>query len=198
MTHFNTSNPQQGRKCFIAIISTVICVIVCLFLASGHNAIADQPLAAPSAPAAQPQAAPRPSSHSVAQAAVKFGVLSCVSRINQVATFLTTGTQSGVFLFNPNRQAPDQHVFTTSFEMIRPDNTVFYASASFFPNLDAVYDTVEYVNMSCEQVEKTFFKDLKRHGIVKKNIIVLDGGEVKVFLMPAGSGTIVIKKEVVQ
>ena len=133
----------------------------------------------------------------VTEAAVKLGILSCVSRINQVATFLTANNQTGVFIFKPQNQ-PDQHVFTTSFELIRGDNSTLYASASFFPNQDAVYDTVEYVNTSCEELEKTTFKNLKRVSVVKKNIILLDSGKVKIFLMPAGSGTVVIKKEVIQ
>ncbi len=131
------------------------------------------------------------------EAAVKLGVLSCVSRINQVATFLTTNNQSGVFIFKPQSQ-PDQHIFSSSFELVRNDNSTLYASASFFPNQDAVYDTVEYVNISCEELEKTTFKDLKRISVMKKNIILLDSGKVKVFLMPAGSGTVVIKKEIIQ
>lgn len=131
------------------------------------------------------------------EAAVKLGVLSCVSRINQVATFLTTNNQSGVFIFKPQNQ-PDQHIFSSSFELVRNDNSTLYASASFFPNQDAVYDTVEYVNISCEELEKTTFKDLKRISVVKKNIILLDSGKVKIFLMPAGTGTVVIKKEIIQ
>jgi hypothetical protein len=138
-----------------------------------------------------------PSVSAVTQAAVKMGVLSCVSRINQVATALTANAQSGVYIF-PVQTPPDQHIFSTSFELVRPDSSTIYATASFFPNQDAVYDTVEYVNKSCEEVEKTIFKNLKRVSMLKKNVILLDGGAVKVFLMPAGSGCIVIKKEVVQ
>jgi hypothetical protein len=138
-----------------------------------------------------------PAVSAVTEAAVKMGVLSCVSRINQVATALTANTQSGVFIF-PVQNQPDQHIFSTSFELIRPDDSTIYASASFFPNKDAVYDTVEYVNTGCEELEKTVFKNLKRVSVLKKNIVLLDGGAVKVFLMPAGSGCVVIKKEVVQ
>lgn len=138
-----------------------------------------------------------PSVSAVTQAAVKLGILSCVSRINQVATFLTADNQSGVFIFAPQKQ-PDKHIFSTSFELIRKDDSVFYASASFFPNQDAVYDTVEYVDKSCEELEKTVFANLKRISVIKKSIIVLNGGDLKVFLMPAGNGTVVIKKEVIK
>jgi hypothetical protein len=138
-----------------------------------------------------------PAVNTVTQEAVKLGVLSCVSRINQVATFLTANSQSGVFIFPVQKQA-DQHIFSTSFELLAPGDSTIYATASFFPNKDAVYDTVEYVNRGCDELEKTVFKNLKRVGVLKKNIIMLDGGTVKVFLMPAGSGCVVIKKEVVQ
>jgi hypothetical protein len=138
-----------------------------------------------------------PSVNIVTQAAVRLGILSCVSRINQVATFLTANNKTGVYIFKPQNK-PDQHVFTTSFELIRNDNSTLYASASFFPNQDAVYDTVEYVNTGCEELEKTIFKNLKRISVLKKNIIILDGENIRVFLMPAGSGTVVIKKEVIQ
>jgi hypothetical protein len=146
-------------------------------------------------PLTQPNA--DPSVNILTQAAVRLGILSCISRINQVATFLTANNKSGIFIFNPKNK-PDQHIFSTSFELIRNDESSIYASASFFPNQDAVYDTVEYVNKSCEEIEKGVFANLKRVAVIKKNVIVLDGGAVKVFLMPAGSGTVVIKKEVMQ
>ncbi len=133
----------------------------------------------------------------VTEAAVKLGVLSCVGRINQIASFLTANNQAGIFIFKPQNQ-PDQHIFSTSFELVRNDDSTIYASANFFPNQDAVYDTVEYVEKNCEELEKTVFSNLKRISVIKKNITVLDGGAVKVFLMPAGSGTVVIKKEVIQ
>ena len=138
-----------------------------------------------------------PSVHAVTQAAVKLGIFSCLKRINQVTTFLTANAKSGVLII-PSKDQPDQHIFSASFEILPPDNSIIYASASFFPNNDAVYDTVQYVDKTCEELEKTVFKDLKSKSILKKNIILLDGGTVKVFLMPAGSGCIVIKKEIVK
>ena len=40
-----------------------------------------------------------PSVHAVTQEAVKLGILSCLKRINQVATFLTSNNKSGVFIY---------------------------------------------------------------------------------------------------
>jgi hypothetical protein len=204
-------------KSWLFILSIIVCVGLCMPFVSQRrfdriiklSATTSQDINEPKKPAenkredansSRPPPPPPPANSSVnplAQEAVKLGVLSCISRINQVANFLTANTQSGVFIFPPGAQ-PDQHVFSTSFELIRPDNSTIYSSASFFPNQDAVYDTVEYVNTSSEELEKTIFKNLKRVGVVKKNIVLLDGGAVKVFLMPAGSGCVVIKKEVVR
>jgi hypothetical protein len=190
----------------------LLCLLVCIGVGWALNTgpqdreIAMQATSVPKQPAANtekqsdstlPQtiAQVNPTVHQVTQAAVKFGVLSCLKRINQVATFLTTNNSSGVFVQRP-KVPSDEHVLSTSFELIRADNATIYATASFFPNNDAVYDTIEYVEMTCERVEKEIFKDLKRIGVLKKNIIMLDGGAMKVFLMPAGSGCVVIKKEV--
>jgi len=133
----------------------------------------------------------------VTQAAVKLGILSSLKRINQVSTYLTANSRSGV-LVSPAKNQPDQHLFSASFEILPPDNSTIYATASFFPNNDAVYNTVQYVNKSPKQLQKTVFKNLKKKSVLKKNIVVLDGGAVKVFLMPAGKGCVVIKKEVLR
>ncbi len=127
--------------------------------------------------AATPQPA-SPSVNAVTQAAVKMGVLSCVNRINQVITFLTANTQNGVLIF-PVQNPPDQHIFSTSLELLVQGDSTIYATASFFPNKDAVYDTVEYTSKGSDELEKTVFKNLKRVGVLKKNIVILDGGAVK-------------------
>ncbi|MEI8175295.1 MAG: hypothetical protein WCG78_00315 [Candidatus Omnitrophota bacterium] len=124
-----------------------------------------------------------------------------MSRINQVITYLTADTQNSAYLFLP-RQAPDRSIFSASLEIEVPNAGPVYASASFAPlsggQAGAVYDTVEYVAQTPDNVEKNFFKGLKRVGVIRKDIVVLDGGAVKVFLMPAGSGCVVVKKEIVQ
>jgi hypothetical protein len=205
-----------ARRRWIVIFGILVCTGTgaALVAVSGHNEIIklssttsqepNQHSAPPAnTPATQGNPSPattqqaNPSVSIVTQAAVKMGVLSCVSRINQVVTFLTANTQNGVLIF-PVQNPPDQHIFSTSFELLASGDSSIYASASFFPNKDAVYDTVEYVNKGCDELEKTVFKNLKRVGVLKKNIILLDGGAVKVFLMPAGTGCVVIKKEVVQ
>ncbi len=142
-----------------------------------------------------------PTVTAVTQAAVQSGVLVCASRINQLMTFLTTNTKSSAYLFTPP-QKPDQSIFSVSLGMVGQTGAGAYASASFAPTTGgqsaAVYDMVQYTAQPCAEVEKTIFKSLKRKGILGTDIVMLDGGAVTVFLMPAGSGCIIIRKEVVQ
>jgi hypothetical protein len=174
----------------------------------GGSTVAPGP-AAPQ-PTPQPTPAPKPAApaqptasnvNPVTQAAVQAGVLACVSRINQVVTFLTANSKSAAYLFLPPKQ-PDQSLFSVSLGLETDKAATIYASASFAPTTNgqcsALYDTVEYVALSPADVETKILKNLKRKGTLGKDIVILDGGPVTVFLMPAGSGCIVIKKEVVQ
>ncbi len=166
--------------------------------------VAAQPKTALPAPAPAAAQAGKPQARAVSpitEAAVRGGVLTCAKRIEQVTKYLTDGTQSGAFLFIPKTQ-PDQGIFSASIEVAGQTGTPIYASASFAPlangQTGAVYDAVEYVAQTCDFVEKNVFKDLKRAGILRKDIVMLDGIATRVFLMPAGAGCVVIKKEVVQ
>jgi len=208
-------NLIRSWKLWLSSVSILICIGICIIFIpelkanetippsstsqQGSNQRSEPPGKADTQSNSAP-ATPQPanqSTHAVTQAAVKLGIFSCLKRINQVTTFLTANSKSGVLVI-PSKNQPDQHIFSASFEILPPDDSVIYASASFFPNNDAVYDTVQYVEKSSEELEKTVFKKLKRKSILKKNIILLDGGAVRVFLMPAGSGCIVIKKEIIQ
>ncbi len=150
--------------------------------------------------ASQPVSVAGAAVHPVTKAVVDAGLLAPTSRLNQVANFLTVGTESGAMLFlNPGQT--DRDMLSASFEAVRPDQSSLYASASFAAGTngyEAVYDTVEYGTVPCPEVEKKVFSNLKNVGILKKNITVLDGGAVKVFLMTAGRGCVVIKKEIVR
>jgi hypothetical protein len=137
----------------------------------------------------------------ITQAAVSAGVLSSVSTINKVTNFLTGNSISGAYLFIPPN-LPDAGIFSVSVE-IMPENTAsMYASASFVPvpgaSPQAVYDAVEYVHKSPKELRNTVFRHIMNEQVLKKDIIMLDAGDVKVFLMPAGEGCVVIRKEVIR
>lgn len=162
----------------------------------------EKPAAAPSktqTPVSKPAAS---NVNNITQAAVNAGVLSCTSRINQVANFLTAGTQgTGALMFLPLNY-PDQQMFSTSMEIPLKDSFA-YASASFAPNqvsgCTGMYESVVYWPQKCTEVAEKNFGTLKKMGLLVKNINILDGGvSTKVFLMPAGAGCVSIKKEIIR
>lgn len=136
----------------------------------------------------------------ITQAAVKVGVLACASRINQVSNFVGYSPQAGAMLMMSPDQA-DQHLVPLVMEVPIEGGSA-YVSAAFAPNpvngCGAVYDAVVYWAQKCNAVAAVQFATLKKIGQLKKDITVLDGGvATKVFLMPAGSGCVSIKREAV-
>ena len=138
--------------------------------------------------------------NSLTRSAVEYGVLNCASRINQVSNFVGFSPQAGAILMMSGAPV-DQRMLPLAIEIPTP-NGAAYVSASFAPNqangCGAAYDAVAYWAFKCETVASRQFSELKRVGMLKKEIIVLDGGSaLKVFLMPAGSGCVSIKKEAI-
>ena len=156
----------------------------------------DQPAAAP----AQPQAA---EINRITQVTDKAGMKACSGRINQVANFLTAGNPGvGAMLFLPPNN-PDQQLVSVSMEIPIKGTGSAYASASFAPNqangCGGMYETVVYWPQKCDVVANKTFGTLKKIGALSKTIFVRDGGvTTKIFLMPAGSGCVAIKKEVIR
>lgn len=154
----------------------------------------------------RPGSAPAPApvqatTNVVTQAAVQKGVFNCAGRINQVVNFLGFTEKAGAVLMIPPAQ-PDSRLIPLAME-IPVEGGVAFVSASFAPNqangCGATYDSVVYWPQSCGKVKDNQFKALKETGKIRKEITILDGGEgIKFFLMPAGSGCISIKKEMVQ
>lgn len=138
--------------------------------------------------------------NAITQAVVQKGVFNCAGRINQVTNFLGFTPQAGAVLMIPPTQ-PDQRLVTMAME-IPTDNDSAYVSASFAPNqangCGTAYDAVVYWPLKCDVLAVRQFSELKMVGKMRKDITVLDGGmTTKIFLMPAGSGCVSIKKETV-
>lgn len=154
----------------------------------------------PNAPTEQGGAAASQGPNAITQAAVQQGALICASRINQTTNFLGFNNQAGATLMVPPRQV-DQRLLPIAME-IPSESGSAYVSATFAPNqangCGATYDAVVYWPLKCDALAAKQFSSLKIIGLLKKDIAVLDGGvATKVFLMPAGSGCVSIKKEVV-
>jgi hypothetical protein len=134
--------------------------------------------------------------------AKRAGVVNCIGKINQVTSFLTgTNANSGMVLNSPDKNA-NKRIVSTVIEVGNNVSTSF-VSASFAPGANesecsASYDAITYWSSSCQQVASANFSAFKPVQPLLKSINLLDGGlYAKVFLMPAGTGCISIKKEMV-
>ena len=138
--------------------------------------------------------------NSVTQAAAQQGVQSCLGRIQQVSSALGFSQKSGALLMIPPAEQ-NQRMIPLAMEVATESGSA-YVGADFAPNqangCGATYDAVVYWKQACKTVASKQFSMLQNIGTLKNNITILDGGlHLKVFLMPAGSGCVSIKKEVV-
>ena len=165
----------------------------------------DAPTTPQAATAAQQPATKKPAEipaqlNVVAQAAQKAGVVDCLARINQFSIFLTTGAQQSGASLLATPQAPNEHIASVIFE-VRSPQALSYASADFAPlasGCAGTYETVTHWQNSCKDVATKGYPQLKFNAVIQNNILMSDGGgQVHVFLMPAGTGCVAIKKEVV-
>jgi hypothetical protein len=149
---------------------------------------------------AQPQTA---SINSIIQVVNNTGIKVCSGRINQIPNFLTAGAPGvGAMLFLPPTN-PDQQLVSISMEIPIKGAASAYASASFAPDqangCGGMYETVVYWPQKCDVVANKHFGTLKKIGALSKTIYVRDGGiTTKIFFMPAGTGCVSIKKDLIQ
>ena len=119
-----------------------------------------------------------------------------------MVNYLGVDDKAGALLMvAPTQQ--DQRFVSLSMELPSPTtNTSTHVSANFAPNqangCGASYDAVTYWPKTCDELGSQNFAAFKSLGRIKKDVRVLDGGAtLKVFLLPAGSGCVSIRKEVV-
>lgn len=132
--------------------------------------------------------------------AQRNGVVKCIGRINQVTGFVTgSNANSGMVLNSPNAEA-NQRIVSSVME-VEGGGTTGFVSTSFAPGpgvneCSATYDAVTYWTASCAQVASANFAAFKFTRPLLKAISILESGQfAKVFLMPAGTGCVSIKKE---
>lgn len=165
--------------------------------------LAPLPASAAQAPAARPAVpAPAPGQqvNALTRAAVDAGALTCARRVNDLANYLSQGAAQGGRVF-ADPAAPDQRPLSLSMELAGSGQSA-YVGATFSPRTggcDATYEAVVWWPESCSDVARKHFNGLASRPPLQKQVQSLDGGDaLKVFLMPAGSGCVSIKKEMVR
>ena len=136
--------------------------------------------------------------NAAAQAAARRGVSTCLKRIDQVTNFLGSNSKSGAFLFIPPKD-PNGSLTSISME-VQTAGGLSYATASFAPvggeGCGSLYEAVVYWQNTCQEVAAKGFPGVPPDGTLNQKIMVLNGGAaLRVYLMPAGTGCVSIKKE---
>ena len=135
----------------------------------------------------------------IARAAQNAGLRTCRRSINQVNRYLIgDGIASGVLFAAPDNA--NARIVTSSI-VIENKQGLTYANASYSPYDDGAcgvsYEAVTYWEESCTELSSQVLRDMRPIGPLGKKIIMLDGGpSMGMFLMPAGTGCVQIKKEV--
>lgn len=140
-----------------------------------------------------------PALNALAKEARGNGVVQCLPSLDAVGSFLGVDGESGIVTY-VNSQFPDQQMVSVSVEVPGKGGST-YLTATMAPNpinkCSFVYEAISYHPRKCSKVADTAFKGAPEVGELKKSITALDiGNGGRVFLLPAGSGCVAIKKEV--
>lgn len=135
----------------------------------------------------------------VALAASQRKIKACLPRIDQASKALSEGAKSGAFLFN-SLDDPDKKILSISME-IGDGANASYASATFAPvgsrGCSVSADVVTWWPANCAEVMTKAFPQVTVSGALMRDIRITEAGAtMRVFFMPAGTGCVTIKKEV--
>jgi hypothetical protein len=187
--------------------AAVICILFALLTITAPEAWSKEKKSA--APSKKEETATQPQSsaaqipaNEITQAAAKAGVVTCLSRVNQITNFVGANTQNGALLMLAPDKV-DKKPFSIAMEVKNPANSsLSYVTTNFSPASDGScsgsYESVNVWTNSCDEVATKVFAGFKSSGRpISQQIKVLENGpSTHVFFMPAGAGCIVIKREV--
>lgn len=133
----------------------------------------------------------------VVKQAEKAGVKKCLPAIKSLSAFIIKNGDAGANS-SWNSKNPDNNVFSSSIERTFSDGVMFTdltVSPVTSGACSAIYNMIYYESKSCMAVAKDKYEKAKYKGELNKSITFLDDNDVDTYLMPAGAGCIVIRKE---
>jgi len=191
----------------LVVLSSLACSVAAQAQAEPGGAKKRAAAAAPAVPAAAPAVAGAAANSGQGKALrdvfARAGVVNCGPRVEQIGDFLLKQTEAGVFLFLPF-SAPDQHQVGVALELAAPGGgPSAFASAEFSPEpvggCGGSYESISYLPVTCTELARTTLAANKSLGVLKRNIQTLELSELgRVFLMPAGAGCVLIKRELLR
>lgn len=140
-------------------------------------------------------------SDAVLKQATGRGMRTCFPQLSKLLQYMNTNVEMGTQTFFAG-DSPDYDLVSLSTELTNKTSLSF-ASADIAPVISAscafTYDTVTYWPVDCDQVAQQFFGKMQSEGVLQSTIRILSDFKtplMRVYLMPAGSGCVAIKKEV--
>lgn len=138
----------------------------------------------------------------LSMAAQNAGIRTCKPMTEQVHRYLVGPNSKSTGLYVAAPANANAKISSSIIEIENNlGNTITYTSASFAPygesGCGVAYDAVTYWKESCAELASKVLKELKPVGTLGNKIEMLDGGpNMRMFLMPAGTGCVQIKKEI--
>jgi hypothetical protein len=139
----------------------------------------------------------------VTTAIQKQGVINCLGIINQVTDIFISGNQKSGVALAVSPKNPNTHLVSISLESQSP-TTLSYTNSVFSPTptgCGAVFESVIYWKMSCQDVASKVFGGLTNMGVILNSIAALqtpEGPQLRVYLMPAEKNRcITMRKEII-
>lgn len=125
------------------------------------------------------------------------GIKTCISAVEKVSNFIADGDHGASSVWNS--KVPDESAFSSVIERTYSDGAILTSmtvARTKSEHCYAEYEKVIYFTDNCMATVQKNYKDAEYKGEVNKNITSLNQGGVDVFLMPAGTGCVVVRKEI--
>ena len=127
------------------------------------------------------------------------GLQDNLKTVEELAGFLTDNANNFGSHSIWSTDAGDRRMFTSVIESVYSDGSIFNFMA-VSPDLDSSIPDYAYVRIFYEpqtmiDVRENLYGDWAYKGILANNVIMLNSGDLHVYLMPAGSGTLVVRRE---
>lgn len=134
----------------------------------------------------------------VLEQANKAGIRQCMPAVEAISRFLIGSDKHGADDAYPGKDT-DRQIYSTTIERLTPEGSRLI-SLSVAPvtagNCSLVYDQVQWFDAQCLVVAKERFPELRYKGVLAGQVAVLEG-PATVYLFPAGTGCLTLKKEVI-
>ncbi len=139
--------------------------------------------------------------HPLAQNLSNIGAFSCAERANQIGSFLTGNTEPDIVLQTPKDNPNNRLLMSTL--VVSGNKKSAISSISLAPNqvngCGGSYHAINYSNQSCAQTILDNFKEIKFQLINKTDVqIGVVNRALWIIALPAGSGCVIFKEEVLE